>query len=175
MKTKSILLFILIVTLFVSCEPREVDLEPWKQLSLERTDYTGDKLRFDGCYYRDSYTGSTYGAYVFYYRNGVILSFLDDKGITNLNEFTQTKFIATSEDNWWLYKISGDTIISKKWDGYYELFITYYNLIQNDSTFQRIKSYNSHTGITTTYDNEIYNMQFIKMNPRPDSTNIFIK
>ena len=175
MKTNSILFFSLIVMLFVSCEPREVDLEPWKQLSLERTDYTGDKLRFDGCYYRDSYTGSTYGAYVFYYRNGVILSFLDNKGIKSLNEFTQTKYIDIRESCWWLYKISGDTIISKKWDAFGEGYITSYKLILNDSTFQRIKSYDSHTGITTTYDNEIYNMQFIKMYPRPDSTNIFIK
>lgn len=175
MKTRIVFIIGIIAVFLISCEPKGPDLEPWKQLSLERMDYTGNRLRFDGCYYRDSYTGSTYGTYIFYYRNGVILSFLDDKGIKSLNEFTQIKYNAISEDCWWLYKISGDSIISKKWDGYYESYITSYKLILNDSTFQRIKSYDSHTGKTTTYDNEIYNMQFIKMYPRPDSSNIFIK
>ncbi len=170
MKTKTILFFSLITMVFLACE----DLEPWKQLSLERTEYTGDRLRFDGCYYND-YPGLSYGTYIFYYRNGVVLSFLDDKGIKNLNDFIQTKYIATREDCWRIYKVSGDTITSKIWDEFGEGYMTFYNLILNDTTFQHFKTYHSHTGITKTYDNEIYYMQFIKMNPRPDSTNIFIK
>lgn len=143
-------------------------------MTLERSYYTGDKIRFDGCYFNGN-PELSYGAYIFYYRNGLLLSFIDKKDITSVTDFTKLYKLESNGYYWWIYKISGDTIITQTMGGVSNNSITTnYKLIINDSTFQWIKSYDSYTG-TTTFDNEIYYMHFIKMNPRPDSTNIFIK
>jgi len=174
MKTITLFFIGIIALIFISCEP-----EPWDNiLTLERSYYMGDKIRFDGCYYRDSYTGSTYGTYIFYYRNGLLLSFIDNKGITKMNEFKNVNKLGSCADYWWLFKISKDTMITQSpYGSFGGGVVTYYKLIINDTTLQSIKKVDNNNvdGMEITYLNDIYFRHFIKMNPRPDSTNIFIK
>ena len=134
------------------------------ELSKKRTPYNGKEFRIDGCYYRLNESGNCY--YLFFYSNGVLLSFNDSFGITSKEQF---KPIAPySILCWSIFQVQGKTIT--RTNGVETNFFSksstssrYYK-IENDTTISYINQYND-----TLY------YQFKRFIPKPDSTNVIIK
>jgi len=161
MKTKLILFITVIIT--QSCA---IMLNK-DELTNERTDYTGNAFRLDGCYINNmNYKGQCW--YNFFYRNGIMLTFNDSCGAENVTEFSiNTKFEKTRTP-WTIFHIDGDKVTVKYWTSYPELFtldtaLDTYKII-NDTTLSHLNT----EGETVYYN-------FKKFTSKPDSINPFIK
>ncbi len=166
MKTRVLILCLLLVSI-VSCGEDE-------ELQLQRVAYTGNEIRTDGCYYRVMSPDSTNAVYMFFYRNGVLLSFVDYKDINSSDEFENLRSVKNWKTNWKIFNINDSLITTQGWGdpwGHRRPLVTGYAKIINDTTILWYKQENTRTG-TYEYNNVVY---FRKFSPKPDSTNVFIK
>jgi len=160
MKTKLILLIIAILTQSCAIMLNE------DEFTNERSEYTGNAFRFDGCYINSTNFKNQCG-YNFFFRNGVLLNFGDSCGIDSVNEFEDVKFTHW-RGPWRIFHIDGDKIVIKYWTNYAELFkldtevVTY--KIVNDTTLSHLDR-----------DGKTVYCNFKKFTTKPDSINPFIK
>lgn len=173
MKSKIALLLILFVT--YSCW----SFEPDPELTMKRTPYSGNKIRFDGFYFSK---GPDYTSYMFFYSNGVVFIYsgMYNNIVENIDILKGMEFVRNSKDHWKVFQINNDTLHFQGWSTTGSASIgsiqenslsDYYFKILNDSTFQFFKF----IGLSNyeTDNGEYYH--FKKCFPKPDSTNIFIK
>jgi hypothetical protein len=140
-----------------------------------KTEYTGTQLRIDGYYQSKSEVEDYYYLYVFY-RNGIVLL----PGVSN----TPSPYIMKFVDNfnheiktfWGLFIIGNGEITieyykSKMVEGLPAYIRT--GEILNDTTFVLKEEKRSKDGSELKSIDETYH--FRKFNPKPDSTNSFLK
>jgi hypothetical protein len=165
MKTHVFVICLLSVLAFSSCEDEE--------LTFKRTDYTGNEIRTDGYYYRVMSPDSTLATYIFYYRNGVKLSFVASLNLSSLDQIEDIELIRQEKTMWSVFSVNDSVITTQGWGqpwGHKRPLITSYSKILNDTTIQGIKSINSRTG---EWESNLI-VRFRKFSPKPDSTNVFI-
>lgn len=172
-------LLLVIVILLGSCKKNKFVKDD--ELSIQRTNYTGNQLRINGYYYQ-LIDGALYGVYCFY-ANGVIQHLGDGYKLSELAGFEQ--LITTKDFNdkskavkyfWGVFKIEGNSIQFERWypsEPPYKAYVRS-GTILNDSTFKITESYRMQGGQKTevTSLNETYH--FKKFSPKPDSTNAFV-
>jgi hypothetical protein len=166
MKTHVFVICLLSILAFSCCEDEE--------LTFKKTAYTGNEIRTDGCYYRVMSPDSTKAVYSFFYRNGVLLTFIDSKNIDSLKGFENLQSMKKWKTNWWVFNVQDSILTIQGWGdpwGSTRPLITSYSKILNDTTIQGIKSINSRTG---EWESNLI-VRFRKFSPKPDSTNVFIK
>jgi len=145
----------------------------------EREDYLGDNLRIDGFYYY-YFQGEIVGI-TFFYKNGICLEIIGDGNKRANPEEVKTLF---TEENieynrkrkagWGVFKVTGNAFFSEKWiPPFYGSRATVIEsgYILNDTSFRITKTDDSKEGITDS--NRTY--FFYPYNPKPDSTNNYIK
>lgn len=176
MKTISnVALSVILILTISSCKRIFED----EELSMKRTDYTGDELRTDGYYYWKSLNpeeNQQYNAEMkILYRNGVFIT-STRFGFTIMekkeNDFKNGEFYSFVKEyktQWGVYKISNNTICFEGWEynspgG--KITYTEKGEILNDTTFR------IYDGKDKEHD-WIYH--FKQFSPKPDSTNNFIK
>lgn len=166
MKTHVFVICLLYILAFSCCEDED--------LTIKKTAYTGDEIRLGGCYYGINITDSNYATYMFFYQDGVMLSFRDISDITSLNQFMYLDDIRKEKTMWSVFSINDSVITTQGWGqpwGHGRPLVTDYGKIINDTTILWYKQENTRTG---TYEyNSVVN--FRKFSPKPDSTNVFIK
>lgn len=166
MKTKLIPI-VLFLVLVCSCQRTLPD----EEFTMERTPYTGKKIRLDGCYVSDPFENKKYCEYNFFYSNGIVLSVSDYLNIENINQFTAgIDKLRSDKGSWGIFYVENDTIFEQTWGQgdfttQYIVYKRFYKII-NDTTL----SYNLYKdGRPDSYSH------FKKFSPKPDSTNVFIK
>jgi len=179
MMKNTIKIIFIATILFLSmnqCEKYNKDDE----LSIKRTDYTGNQLRIDGYYYR---TWEDMMYTMFFYQNGIILyggafsqSEIVEREIrykngTFYNHVNGIKYL------WGTFKIEGNKISFERWQPTQPYLRSYVETgkILNDTTFIITELYRMQNGEKTNVKevNEIYH--FKQFSPKPDSTNSFIE
>jgi len=174
MKTTTLLSIIVCLLMLISCSDL---LFPDENLTIKRSDYTGNELRIDGYYHLFNEKNNITVVYYFY-RNGVILLGGSFSG-NDLNEI-EKKLVNTqakSKTNWGVFLIENNTIKYEKWIGSSSSTPKAYlfsskGYILNDTTIHLIEEYYSERKETRAI-NEIW--RFKQFNNKPDSTNVYIK
>jgi hypothetical protein len=164
-------------------------LYPDEELSLKRTDYTGNELRTDGYYYSYNYNGNTYLVAIrFLYRNGIVYNaFVRDAnydGSKDINEVEKemiehlSKYYSRDKkikSNWGVFVVDGNKIQLERWtespSGVSLSTYKYSGYIENDTTLRFTKSY--YSGRDETKKEE-YIYHFKQFDNKPDSTNAYI-
>lgn len=162
--------FILIFVL-ISCKNLFKDDE---ELSFEKTPNTSNKIRLDGYYFHDIKSEGT-GVNIFYQNGTVFFSGRLESLESFENKIITGDVVGKSKSQWGLYLLNADTILTNGLAllsgtyHYTETFSKY--LILNDTTilFKETKFSN---GNIDSYNDTLHFKQF---NPKPDSTNVFIK
>ena len=169
---------VMILTLF-SCIKDEFKDD---ELSIQRTNYTGNQLRIDGYYY-EMLNNSYFSSYCFY-ENGTLIApggvFATISEMDNyiIKEFISSQNYKNYKSNWGVFKIENSNIKFEKWypssGGGLPAYVREGNII-NDTTFVISVSYRMKKGKKTEVKarNETYH--FKQFSPKPDSTNNFIK
>ncbi|MDR2916032.1 MAG: hypothetical protein LBV74_14605 [Tannerella sp.] len=162
---------------------RERDESSDDRLTLEKVNYSGNKLRIDGYYYENfDSRNNPYISVFFLYENGIILygsSFSVDQ-IIKQEERYRNGFHASNAAKfkyyWGVFQINGDKIKYEKWvpvEG--PLFtVTYEGVILNDTTFVINKNYITKEGKKKEPGEIYWEYHFKQFSPKPDSTNRFI-
>lgn len=152
------------------------------ELSIKRTDYSGNELKISGYYYYD-YGNSNPEGYMdvyFLFRNGIILeggTFKKSELVDEEAKYQTSGWSASMrkyKDVWGVFKIQANNIEYERWYSGEPPLKSYVSsgVILNDSTFQITKSRRSN-GKEVTSENTIY--RFKAFSPKPDSTNTFVK
>ena len=149
-----------------------------EKLTIQRTDYNGNELRFDGyyyCYYEETDVTVVY----FLFRNGIIRG---AGGYTRFNENNREQEMISyynkfsPKTDWGVFIIDEKKILFEKWvespSGVSASVNRKSGYIENDTTFHITESYYSGTKETKQV-NEIYH--FKQFDNKPDSTNNYIK
>lgn len=172
------ILLLAVGTVF-SCKKNEIFKDD--ELSIPKTNYSGNELRIDGYYY-ETLNSSYFSLYCFY-GNGTLLAnggvFLS---IQEMNDYIIKEFINSKEykdykSNWGVFKIEGNNIQFERWypsDPPLKAFIKEGEII-NDTTFIITQVYRmkDNKKIEASPSFDIYH--FKQFSPKPDSTNTFIK
>jgi hypothetical protein len=176
------ILIIIVVILLTSCFKDEV-------MSLSKKNYYSDlsnkHLKVNGYFFTKSEDAKYFCCFVLY-NNGIYY----DQGCLYNNSLyeidklicdtTRYKFDKKLKYNWGLFNVSNDTIVIEKWIigiGSSNYLINKMNgKILNDSTFVLY----GEIGIMSKsakkkYENQIDTFHFRYLNPKPDSSNSFIK
>lgn len=166
MKSKIALLLIMFVT--YSCTDKFSD----EELTMSQTPYNGKEFRIDGYYLGETieYNATYKYSYTFFYNNGITFSLknFDKFEPSQINDFFEKERL--NKDSWGVFQLTSNTVKVQKWRYQGELLIRQYLLenckytISNDSTL----IYEDYLGYKS-------NCRFVKFNPKPDSTNLFIK
>ena len=158
------LLFYIFFLLCLSCVKQHDD-----ELSMLKTSYSGNKIRFDGYYYSCfNYLQYKIYGYRIFYRNGVVVGFDSSTYFENVfDDKKEFERIKNNKTSWGLFQVKNDTINIQSWkfsEGYtrYTLDNNSHLRIANDTTLCYVNG-------DTLY------FEFFKSDFRPDSTNIFIK
>jgi len=158
----SIILFLVLVCSCIRTLPDE-------KLTMTRTPYYGNEIRFDGYYFQFLPSYNTFSNLIFY-RDGVMMSFDYSNKIEDFyNNNKYVELVRKNKDSWGVFIVKNDTIKVQEWYPNPDYVIQYltsnYKLkILNDTTlFIGFQNSNS-----ATY-------HFKKFSPKPDSTNVFIK
>ena len=173
-----ILLFILtgIFIMFFSCCN---SLFSDEELTLQRTDYTGNELRIDGYYYY-FVKGTNRTVIYFLYRNGVAL-WGGTYATTNLNEIEMKMIelysgIRKMKGSWGVFIVDDNKIQHEEWveapSGVRLAIFRRSGYIENDTTIHFTESFYSGRNETKPI-NQIWH--FKQFDNKPDSTNSFIK
>jgi hypothetical protein len=150
------------------------------ELSLIRKDNTSKKLKLTGYFYNEFTDNSNKVQIYFLYQNGIIMYGLtqDKNNLISFEEdFRSGKFYLDYAHNkyiWGIYEINAEVFKFERWYPSEKPHRTSIRegLIQNDSTFTIKKSYKA-DGSDLVERDELY--KFKKLNPKPDSTNMFVK
>jgi len=175
MKVKILYLLVCSLSLFLfRCDK----LFPDEKLTLQRTNYYGNKLRLDGyyyCYYQETDITVVY----FLFRNGIIRC---AGGYSRFNEDNREQEMVsyyhrfTPRTDWGVFIIERDKIQYEKWiegpSGVSATINRCSGYIENDTTFHITESYYSGTKETEQMDKVYHFKHFVN---KPDSTNTYIK
>ena len=139
---------------------------PDEELTINKTPYYGNDIRLDGCFVSETYDNESHCSYIFFYRNGVLLRFGDIKNINNIYQISAgIETVKNYKGHWGLYSYNDNLIILQRWNcsDVYSQFIIFnqqFNVV-DDST------------LVDKSNQTIYHFKYF--NPKPDSTNVFIK
>lgn len=168
-KIYSFPLFISLLILTNSCRDELLDEDD--ELSLQRQDYNGSELRFDGIYYSE-YVQGHYHRFALY-RNGVI------RDLGSSNEKNDPNFLSgNSKADWGVFQINNSKIEFERWypsSGWISKAYVRSGEILNDSTFIITESYRNQNGEKTEIEAIDETYHFKQFSPKPDSTNNFVK
>lgn len=149
-------------------------------LSIVRRNYDGDELRIDGYYYSIGYKGEIIDGYWFY-RNGVLIS---TGGITHSFEemdnymltFINNNHYKTRKIAWGVFDVIEDSIAFERWypHGPNRAYVSTGKIL-NDTTFHIIDSYRMENGVKTDRKERDEMYYFRAFEPKPDSTNSFVR
>lgn len=158
MKWTLSLLFLIVI--FFSCKKRNGCDE---ELTIKREPYLGTEIRTDGYYHRAT-SDKTYKVAIMY-RDGLLI-YANFGGVSDLQSLDKALQITTIKNpkwGWGLFQPKADSIKMQYWffSTCGDLVNTVSGLITSDSTFV----------IASTQDT----MRFRFLNPKPDSTNNYIK
>lgn len=173
---RSITLFALVLlglTLLSACKKHWED----DKLNISRESYTGNQLRIDGYYL----TGNAIlGIYIFY-ENGTLLvgdSFNVDNLAAKEAEMQSDEWQAHVKKykyRWGAFTVRGNEITYERWvppsGGGFPTF-TWKGTITSDTEFVMTSLRDNRKGKTEAI-NEVY--RFVEFEPKPDSTNPFVK
>lgn len=157
-----------------SCKKEEMD----DTLSIQKTPYSGFQIRTDGYYYNEYIPG--YLTIYFFYRDGTLLygnSFpieqlqKQEEQYLNGEHYTFSKNVKSS---WGVFSIINNSIQFERWYPSQPPLRAYIRsgVIINDTSFH-IKEFKNANGSVIETRDEIY--RFKPFNPKPDSTNHFVK
>lgn len=155
------------------------------KIVMTRIDNNSNELKLDGYFYRELESGINKGFtnIIFLYNNGVLLDCLnlEKKDFTLVDSYILENFLDSTKSNkndilnWGVYQILKGEIKIEKWypssGGPFPTFITSGEIL-NDSTFV-LNRINLPNGKNASNIKETYHYR--KFNPKPDSTNNFIK
>ena len=162
MKTKLILLILTALT--QSC----VIMLNEDEFTNERTDYTGNSFRLDGCYVHNLNCNGGEREYNFFYRNGILLTFWDSCNVENVSQFKLYPWVYNGRGNWQIFHVENNKINVKYWTQIPNLLkletATYTFTIINDTTLS----------VLDTEGKPLF-YYFKKFVSKPDSINKFIK
>jgi len=173
MKTMILFLFIGSLSICMSCCSF---LFPDEKFSIQRADYNGNELKFDGYYYRQDTSGNT--LILFLYRNGIILSTraypscdLDYVENIMVDEYDK---IRKDKTRWGVFIVEYDKIEYEKWTTPTESITVKKGIgyIETDTTFRITENYFSYNNKKYLVDEVYHFKQFAN---KPDSTNNYIK
>lgn len=185
MKSIQLLLFILICTVFCSCESFiEKFFGSNEDLTFVRTDYEGDQLKIDGYYYHwygKPFNDESLIKILFLYRNGITLwggTFYADKIIIQEEQFKNGNFHNKDTKNpmfWGLFTIDSISIQYEMLEGGPFRAMIDSGIILNDTTFVILKRKSSYgtLGIEEKALQDTFRLK--PFSPKPDSINIYIK
>lgn len=167
--------YLILIGICSSCNSFKSEPHP---LTISRKIDNSRKMRLDGFYFSPNKTASRTAEVLFFYRNGV----LHHMGSIETSEFFSTlrnnnflSKVRRQRVSWGLYTVKSDSIEFERWyhgGGSEKLALTRKGIILNDSTFLIVKVVNS---LTAEYDSTHELYHFKKFQPKPDSTNEFIK
>ncbi|MFT6716203.1 MAG: hypothetical protein ACJA0Q_000836 [Saprospiraceae bacterium] len=163
---KKIILFVTIVSI-VACKRIFC---PDDDFNIQKKDYVGNALIFNGFYY---YTADGRSFRYSLYTNGIVRELGRGDSLNDDNFFPRD-----DEDSWGLFEINNQTIklemLASPGGGQLYSY-TKEGMILNDTTFQMTESYRLKKGKKTEYKiiDRLYH--FYQYSPKPDSTNDFIK
>lgn len=131
-----------------------------------RTPYYGNEIRLDGCFVSETSDNEAHCSYIFFYRNGVLLRFGDIKNINKLSQISAgIEKIESYKGHWGLFSFNDNLIKLQRWNSsdVHSQFIVLNQQfdVVNESTFV------DKSNLT------VYHFKYF--NPKPDSTNVFIK
>jgi hypothetical protein len=146
---------------------------------MQKTPYTGDKLRIDGYYYSNPYYENQVSIAVFYRdgfcihtriisKSGDILSDIENEILLNNKYISELK---NDPCHIGVFHVINPYIEFEVWE-YRSWTFTYFGEIVNDTTFIINKWVNNRTKETSS-ENLTY--RFKQFSPKPDSTNVWIK
>ena len=167
---KYMFVFLTIMPFFLSSCNRCKDAE----LSLKKSDYTGNEMRIDGYYYSENTVNdqADYAIFVFF-QNGTFYSRFSDSLEQAESDMINGTFVANSEIklsklSWGRYQVNSNTISTDSWKlrqcGYPAVLLS--GAIINDSTIEIGNHYFK--------DNDVLTYKFKPFSPKPDSTNVFV-
>ena len=175
-------LSVVLIASFFSCEKVFQDDE----LSMKRTNYTGEELRTDGYYYyreQTEHDGVHYDRVLsmFLYRNGVaiyggVYDYSESNFEKHEEQFKKGVYSLNYKDDkqlWHVFQVYGNTIEFEGWwysgRGFNSLdAVKEIGKIHNDTTFEIINENGKKLKYTKIF-------RFKQFSPKPDSTNSFIK
>jgi hypothetical protein len=181
LKTMLYLFLIAIIGLAVNCSNDKIGNDD--ELSIQRTPYTGNQLRINGYYYQKYGDPEKLTVY-FLYENGILLYAGSGYEMSKMNEFenkfASNQFIEKRKDVkfcWGLFNIDSTNIMFERWypsERPYKAYIRAGEIL-NDTTFVITQSYRMKSGKKTEIRDRSETYQFKQFDPKPDSTNKFIK
>ena len=170
---------LMVVLFFGSCKKWFKD----EELTLPKTPYLGNELRFDGYYYLMNPVCNAFQDTYFFYRDGTVLScggsnvedslfgYKDEK----IRDIISHGYHQNHKSGWGVFIMEGDSIaIERWWFATESPGLPVYLLkgvVLNDTTFHITSSTWPKTGHVSEKD-DVYH--FHTFSPKPDSTNIFI-
>lgn len=186
MKMKILILIGLSSILFCACACSFINdtlLGADDELSISKKTYLGKELRTDGYYLKE--TNDKYSNAYFFYKNGVVLS---GNAIKNTSEKIKEKeeeytdgtyysYVKKDKINWGLFEIEGSIIRFERWypgsGGPLSAYIRE-GTILNDTIFKITQSYRMQNEKKTEIRSKDELYYFKALNPKPDSTNVFV-
>lgn len=183
MKSIQLLFFIVICTMFYSCESLiEMFFGKNEEFTFIRADYVGDQLKIDGYYYCRYNVYDTASYYIlFLYKNGIVLNGgypYENELSVREDEFKNglyKKSVKKIANYWGLFTIDSTTIQYEMLHGGPFRAMIDSGIIINDTTFvilKRKSSYGTY-GIKEKALQDTFRLK--PFSPKPDSTNVFIK
>lgn len=180
--TLNIIISIILIMIVSSCKKMFEDDE----LSMKRTDYTGNELRTDGYYYRRyqyiDREGVQQDDFIpwFLYRNGIstygyVYPYSELEQVEyDFKNGNYSKLMGDDKFRWRIFQVHGNTIEFEGWDSNGFKWTTFkeYGEIIDDTTFMITKEIEN--GEVHEYaKGDVFH--FKQFSPKPDSTNNFIK
>ena len=161
---KKLRVLFLVIVLLQSC----IETLPDEELSVKRMPYYGKEIRIDGYYKGLGIAQKEYFDYIFFYNNGIYFRF----GYTDVDNINKIEDIINhsraNKQNWGVFQISDTLVNIQRWTqnaGTTQNMVLHIRYVIIDDTTLFYKDLG---GDTTRY-------HFVKYNPKPDSTNVFIK
>jgi hypothetical protein len=172
MKAISFSVAVLFISLLSCCKDKYTD----DDFVLNKTEYTGDQLKIDGYYYSQVEGEEYYRLYIFYQNGITLLPGIDNDPYAYISNILLDSSFGDAKYVWGLFIIE-DNIIKIE---YYEpkmiegmpAYLQTGDII-NDTTFVITEVKRSKDGSEYRTINETYHYQHY--NPKPDSTNNFVK
>ena len=141
---------------------------PDEELTMIRTPYNGTDMKINGWYKGDKILNNRC-EYLFFYMDGVCLEFVDFQNIENINQFTRgIDSFRKSKLSWNLFQVENKQIHIQGWRSN----LAAIQLVASNWTYKII---NDTTLISDSTYGDVRYYHFKPFNPKPDSTNVFIK
>lgn len=150
-----------------------------EKFTIAQNNYYGKELKTDGYYYsgKDENT-----SIVIFYQNGIVFFSGSGRNKEEFEElFNDGYFVNGLKDNpfcWGIFKITTDSIFIESYISLAELkmrVIQESGIIMNDTTFRLTRTFSPYNTVMINEEKIDTYYYFKQFNPKPDSTNNFIK